>query len=139
MLKAIGVVLIILALALAIVPFFTDCESQGRLITLDNGKQISMKCHWTGRAELGIGVPLLVVGVLMLFARRRETATDLGVLSVVLGGMAIAFPAGLIGVCATPTMTCVTAMKPVLISAGAVVAALGIAAVVLSRLSKRLA
>ena len=36
----------------------------------------------------------------------------------------------------TETMTCVTAMKPVLISLGAVTAALGIAAVVLSRMSK---
>jgi hypothetical protein len=139
MLKAIGVVLIILALALAIVPFFTDCESQGKMITLENGKQISMKCHWAGTAELGVAVPLLFVGAMLLFARRRENATNLGILSIVLGGMAIAFPVWLIGVCAMPTMTCVTAMKPVLISAGAAAAALGVAAVVLSRLSKRLA
>jgi hypothetical protein len=136
--RAIGVVLVILALALAIVPFFADCESQGRMITLENGKQISMKCHWTGRAELGVAVPLLFVGAMLIFARRKETVTDLGIMSVVLGGMAIAFPAGVIGVCAMPTMTCVTAMKPVLISVGAVVAALGVAAVVLSRLSKSL-
>ena len=60
MLKAIGIALIIIAVALAIVPFFSDCESDGKMITLENGKQISMKCHWTGRAEIGVAVPLLV-------------------------------------------------------------------------------
>jgi hypothetical protein len=97
-----------------------------------------MKCHWAGRAEMGVAVPLLLVGVMMILARRKENATNLGILSVALGGMAISFPAGLIGVCSMPGMTCLTAMKPALISLGAVAAALGLAAIVLSRMSKAL-
>ena len=40
-----GVALVVLALATAIFPQFTDCESQGKMITLANGKTVSMKCH----------------------------------------------------------------------------------------------
>ena len=52
--KVIGGLLIALALLVAIVPMFTDCASQGRSLTLANGREIPMKCHWTGLAELAL-------------------------------------------------------------------------------------
>ena len=36
--KIIGAVLIVLSLVVAIAPLFTDCQSQGRAIVLENGK-----------------------------------------------------------------------------------------------------
>jgi hypothetical protein len=132
MLKAIGVLLIILALVLAIAPAFTDCESQDKVITLENGKTISMKCHWTGRAEIGVAVPLGLVGIMLVLSRRRESRIDLSILGTALGAIAILFPTVIIGVCMTPTMTCVTAMEPVLISAGAVAVAASLAGLVLA-------
>ena len=53
--KASVSILIILALVVAIVPQFTDCQSQGRAIELPNGKTIPMKCHWTARGRAGPG------------------------------------------------------------------------------------
>ena len=132
MLKAIAVLLIILALVLAIAPAFTDCQSQDKVITLENGKNVSMKCHWTGRAEIGVAVPLGLVGIMLLFSRRRESRVDLSILGIALGVLAILFPTVIIGVCMTPTMTCVTAMEPILIAAGAVAVAASLAALVLS-------
>ena len=130
--KAIAVLLIILALVLAIAPAFTDCQSQDKVITLENGKTISMKCHWTGRAEIGVAVPLGLVGIMLLFSRRRESRVDLSILGIALGVLAILFPTVIIGVCMTPTMTCVTAMEPILIAAGAVAVAASLAALVLA-------
>lgn len=120
MFKFLGIVLIVVALAMAVVPNFTDCESQGGMITLANGKLISMKCHWAGRAEIPVGLSLLVVGGMMAFNRRRVSLVNLSVLGIILSGFALAVPTFLIGTCTTPTMVCNTVMKPALLSLGGV-------------------
>jgi hypothetical protein len=122
----------ILAIAIAIVPMFTDCESAGRMLTLADGREISMKCHWTGRAELGLGLPLLAVGLMMGFSRRKETRRVLGVAGTTLGAVAILLPTSLIGVCMSPDMPCVSTMKPALIFMGALVIGISLVTVAFS-------
>lgn len=131
--KLFGITLIVLALVIAILPVFTDCQSQGKSLTLTNGKTVPMKCHWSGIAEIGVAVPLLAVGVIMAASRRKNILLTMGILGIVLGGLVIAFPNWLIGVCPTPTMICHTVMNPGLTVLGslAVVASLG--ALVLAR------
>ena len=131
--KVAGVATIILAIALAIVPMFSDCESAGRTMTLANGMQIPMKCHWTGRAELALSLPLAAVGLLMILSRKPESRRILGIMSIVMGTVAILLPTELIGVCMDPHMTCVSIMKPAIILAGALVLAIGVVVVVISR------
>lgn len=131
--KVLGVALAVMAVALVVVPMFTDCESQGKHITLPNGKEVSMKCHWSGVAEIGVGVPLFLVGAMMVASRRRSSQLGLGVMGITLGALAIAFPGGLIGVCQTPTMTCVTAMRPALIGLGGLTIAASLVGIVMSR------
>ena len=131
--KFLGIALIVIALAIAIVPFFTDCQSQGKTLTTDTGKTVPMKCHWTGIAEIGVAVPLLAVGAIMTASRRKGDLRNLGILGIILGAMAIAFPAGLIGVCQTPTMLCHSAMQTSLIVLGSLAIVGSIVAVVLSR------
>ncbi len=128
-----GIALVVLALAIAIVPAFTDCQSQGKALTTTNGKTVPMKCHWTGIAEIGVAVPLLTVGAMMTANRRRDDLRSLGVVGVILGVMAISFPFGLIGVCATPTMVCHTVMRPTLIILGSLAVVGSIGAMVLTR------
>jgi hypothetical protein len=110
---------IVLALVIGILPAFTDCLSQGRTLELANGKTVPMKCHWTGIAEIGVAVPLGLVGISEIFSKRKETFNILSMLGVVLGALAILFPTVLIGVCANPDMLCNMIMKPVLILSGA--------------------
>ena len=119
--KAIAVILIILALIVGIVPQFTDCLAQGREIEMPNGKTIPMKCHWTRQAEVAVALPLVVVGILMLFSRRRSTLRILSVVALALGISAILVPAYLIGTCASAEMICNLLMKPVLLFAGIVI------------------
>lgn len=131
--KFFGIALVILALAIAIIPAFSDCESQGRTLTVSNGKTVPMKCHWSGVAEIGVAVPLLAVGAMIAANRRRHNLGSLGIMGLVLGGLAIAFPMGLIGVCQTPTMTCQTIMKPALTLLGSLTIAGSIGAMVLAK------
>ena len=79
--KVFGIALIVVALALAIVPGFTDCQSQGKSISLASGKTVPMKCHWTGVAEIGVAAPLVVVGAVMSFSRRKSNMMTLGTVS----------------------------------------------------------
>jgi hypothetical protein len=109
---------IVLALAIGLLPVFTDCQSQGRALELANGKTVPMKCHWTGIAEIGVAIPLALVGVFDIFSKRKETYNFLSGTGGVLGALAILFPTALIGVCANPTMLCSMVMKPGLILSG---------------------
>jgi len=131
--KVVASIIIILALLIAIVPQFTDCESQGKMLTLESGKQVSMKCHWTARAEIAVGVPLLVVGLLMLAGKRKESIRNLGIVGAVLGLMAVLLPGVLIGVCSNDDMICNSIMDPALILMGVLVIVASGAAIWLSR------
>ncbi len=138
MFKVLGVVLVVVAIAIAVVPQFTDCQSQGLQITLANGKTTPMKCHWTGVAEMGMAIPLAGVGIMMAINRRKEASTYLGITGIVIAGVMLGLPTGLIGVCAAPTHTCVTLMKPALIGLGSLAVAGSALGIVMSRGSKLL-
>ncbi|MEJ2210495.1 MAG: DUF4418 family protein [Anaerolineae bacterium] len=116
--KAIGGILVVLALVLGIVPLFSDCHSQGSDITLANGATIPMKCHWTGRAELAVAGPLLFVGGLATVSRRKRVLRTGMAFGLILGTFALLLPTTLIGVCENPEMICNMVMKPTLIFAG---------------------
>jgi hypothetical protein len=132
MLKLFGLTILIMALIIAIVPQFTTCESQGKAITLANGNSVPMKCKWTAQAELGTSAPLFAVGALMTSSRRKESRKSLSVLGIILGVIVMLIPAYLIGVCQT-LMVCHTIMKPVLLTAGGVVAGVSLAGLWISR------
>jgi len=123
--KAIGITIMLLAIALIAVPRFTDCESQGKAIETVGGGTVAMPCHWSGIAEIGVAIPMYIIGAVMTTSRRRKTLAFLSLLGIVLGGLAIAFPAKLIGVCqGTTPMLCATLMKPslILLGGGAIIA-----------------
>ena len=133
MVKVVGVLMIVLALVLAIVPGFTDCESQGKVLTTAQGKAVSMKCHWTGRAEIAAAIPLGLAGVFALVSRRRETKRFAAIVGAASGILAILFATTLIGTCASATMYCNLAMKPVILAAGILAIAVSAVLFVLAR------
>lgn len=124
--KITGVLLILLAIVIGVTPLFTDCASQGRQLTLANGRTIPMKCHWTGLAEFTLAVPMLVVGALMAFDKGKRNLRNLNIVSAVLGVFVILLPTALIGVCANPDMLCNSIMRPTLILLGTLVVLLSV-------------
>jgi hypothetical protein len=116
--KIIGAFLIVLALVSAIAPQFLDCQSQGRSLALANGKTVPMKCHWSAIAELALGFPLGAAGLMMITSKRKETFRVSSIIGAVLGGLVIAVPTVLIGVCASNMMLCLSTMEPLLILTG---------------------
>ncbi len=135
--KIAGALIVILALVIGIVPQLTDCHSQGKLLTLADGRTVDMKCHWTAMAEVALAVPLLAVGGLMAFGRRKENRRSLGIMGTVLGVSAILVPTVLIGVCANNTMLCKSIMQPTLILAGTVAAVASLAILVVPMRASR--
>jgi hypothetical protein len=163
--KVLAVLIVIAALVIIIVPQFTNCESgkdnaATKSITIINVGSAStaqyagmsstmgaaeaaaalpyrmMKCFWSARAEIIAGIPLFVVGVLLLFARRRETTRVLGIVAVVVGLLTILIPTTIVGTCANSMMVCNTEMKPTLLVAGGITVALGIAAIAVGEMRR---
>ena len=124
--KFFGVALVAFAIAIAVVPAFTDCQSQSKAIQLPTGKTVEMKCHWTAQASIATAIPLGLVGAMMVFTKRKESRMIFAFSGVTLGALAILIPTKLIGVCST-AMLCHTAMQPALVALGslAIVTSLG--------------
>ncbi|MGD8598649.1 MAG: DUF4418 family protein [Anaerolineae bacterium] len=131
--RAIGVILVALALVIGIVPQFTDCWAQGSAIALPNGNRLPMRCHWTRQAEVAVAFPLGIAGLMVLFTRRRQTLRALLVVGLALGIAVILVPAYLIGVCASDDMICSLVMKPTLLFAGILTVATNLAGLVYLR------
>jgi hypothetical protein len=130
--KAVAVLMILLSVLIGVIPMYTDCESHGRALTLADGRQVPMKCHWTAQAESAVAVPLFATGALLTTSKKKESMRNLGILGAILGVFVILLPTALIGVCANPEMVCNSVMKPTLILTGSLVIALSLFGVVKS-------
>jgi hypothetical protein len=126
--KIIAIVLMLAGLITIFVPSFYTCQAHGKAIQLPAGGSIPMKCLWTARAEIGMGVLLLVVGAFLFMSSKLESRRFLSVLVLILGIFILLLPTTLIGVCINPDMQCVVLMKPILLLIGVVTGALGVVA-----------
>jgi hypothetical protein len=131
--KTIAAILVVLAFAIAIVPQYTDCLSQGMAITLPSGMTMPMKCHWTRQAELATAGPLAAVGIMMGLSKRKRTIRALGIVGIVVGLFVILLPVTLIGVCASDQMICNMVMRPSLILGGILIIVTSVVALLASR------
>jgi hypothetical protein len=122
-----ALVLIVLGVLLAIAPwtFAPVCEVNGMYAQLASGKTLPMPCGWTARAEIGLGVLLVVTGILLAIAKSNETKRIIGIFGTVIGVLAILFPTYITKMCGIAEHPCNLVTKPVLIL-------LGLAAIIVS-------
>ena len=115
--KVLAILIIILGLVIIIVPQFTNCEyGKEQPATLNmktsgagaveyasmGGMEAGaaeasvpyrmMKCFWSARAEIVAGVPLVALGALLFFARRKETIRVIGILTALIGVLTLLIP-----------------------------------------------
>lgn len=65
-----------------------------------------MKCHWTGQAELGVGLFIAALGVLLLVFSNEKVRLGLSLAAVLAGVLVLLLPTALIGGCSMSTMNC---------------------------------
>jgi hypothetical protein len=131
--KTMGILMIVLALVIAIVPIFTDCLANGKTLTTADGRSVPMKCHWTAIAEIGMAIPLALVGIFNFTSKRRETFRTLNLIGLAIGALVISFPTFLIGVCANKMMPCNMIELPTLIMSGIMIMAASLVALYSTR------
>jgi len=119
-----SILIILLAILIGVVPYFFNCQYDGKMLTLENGKQIPMKCYWTARSSSTIAVILLAIGIISGLAKKVETLRALNILGIMLGVVVVLLPTWIIGVCTHPGASCNLVMKPALIFMGVLVAAI---------------
>ena len=100
------------------------CEG---LLELASGKQVPMRCHWTARAEMLLGVLILGVGLMIAFLKSPEERQRLHHQVAILGAATVLTPLFIIPTCASPDMACNIATKPALIILGGIVLLVGLA------------
>jgi hypothetical protein len=93
-----GIAIVILGLLLAVgtQTIFPVCEA---------GEKV-MKCFWTGRAAIGIGGVIAVIGILLLVFGNKRTRIGLLLSLVPIGVYTVLIPNVLIGVCGGAHMNC---------------------------------
>jgi hypothetical protein len=141
--RVIGILIVILALVIAIVPSLYNCEAyadEGSMSATTMGGGMTdttmgasagtsqpvtarMPCHYSARSAVLIAIPLAILGLLLLVSKRRETNRALAVLGISLGAVTMAVPS-VVGVCGMATMICNEVLKPTLLLAGGMVVVL---------------
>ena len=77
-----------------------------------------MRCYWTGRAELGIGLLIAILGILIFLIPSARTRLGINLSLVFTGLLASSVPTVLIGVCEMPKMNCHAVAAPSLLVLG---------------------
>lgn len=108
----IGIVYLILGVLLIVGPmtFISVCP-QGEKI---------MKCFWTQRAELGVGVVFVMSGLFMMLLKSESVRLGMSISNALLGILTILMPAVLIGGCKKADMACRSITFPVFYVIGAI-------------------
>lgn len=74
-----------------------------------------MKCFWTARAELGLGIVVIWGGLLLLLMRALAVRTGVCLVLLAVTVLAASLPLGLIGMCRMADMPCRAGTLPALV------------------------
>ena len=118
-----GISIGVLGLLILLIPvcIFPTCS---KVMEIVGGGTEPMKCFWSGRAEIGIGLLILCGGVLMTFLKSAPVRLGISMMTALAGILGILVPSVLIGGCEMNMMTCrMTTFPAVTVISGLAVAA----------------
>ncbi|MEW6622164.1 MAG: DUF4418 family protein [Bacillota bacterium] len=105
-----GIVGMLIGILIIFTPFHLAPVCQG-LLELTNGKMVPMRCHYTGQAEVYLGILIVFTALLLFLSKSYAVKKSLALILVALGIVVILLPTKLgIGVCMSP-MECHTTAK----------------------------
>jgi hypothetical protein len=124
-----GSIVIILGLLISLGPqyLFKTCAPHGGAFPL---------CHWTARAELGMGMIIAALGMCLIFFNDPKTQIGISIGIFLVSIMVIGLPYALIGGCKSSEMACRKVAFPALIIEGSTLLIYSIIIVVYSELKK---
>jgi hypothetical protein len=124
-----GIAIAALGLLIALVPvcIFPACS---KMIETAAGGTVPMKCFWSGRAEIGIGLLILSGGVLLAFFKSAPVRIGISLMTALTGVLGILVPTLLIAGCEMPAMTCRMTTFPALNILNVLTIAAGLANVI---------
>ncbi|HWQ64234.1 MAG TPA: DUF4418 family protein, partial [Methanospirillum sp.] len=127
-----AIILIIVGLLTIFLPWYIlpVCEAADKsspgMADMHMDKGVIMKCGYTARGEIGLGILGVLLGLTLLILPRREARRAVGIQTIGVGIITILLPTVLIGVCGTPTAPCVIGTKPGLILLGTITIIIGV-------------
>lgn len=111
-------------------------ENTGKQASMKE-KNMVMKCHWTARAELGIGIFIALIGIFLLIFQSGQVRLGLSLALILSGVLALLIPTALIGVCGSLQMTCRSLTLPALTILSSIVIVTSVANVIYLNYSNR--
>lgn len=95
----------VFGLLIALVPvcIFPTCA---KVIETAAGGTVPMKCFWSGRAEIGIGLLILCGGVLLAVFKSTAIRGGISIMTALTGILGLMVPTVLIGGCEMHDMAC---------------------------------
>jgi len=125
----IGAIVIALGFLIALGPqyLFKVCAPHGGTFTL---------CHWTARAELGMGMIIAALGICLIVFNDPKTQIGITIGILLISIMVIGFPYALIGGCKGSEMACRKIAFPALAIEGSILLVYSIIVVVFSEMKK---
>lgn len=118
----IAILIMILGLLIITVPTYIlpVCSPTGVTALSADGHSHSagikfMKCHWTGQAEIGVGILIVVLGLFMLLTKLAAVRLGISIALSCIALLAAAIPTILIGVCPSEMMQCHMGTLPALL------------------------
>ena len=127
----IGTFFLTLGLLIAIGPqtIFKPCSALLEITAEEGarGMTVPMRCHWSAKAEIGIGGVIALLGLLLLFFHNVQVRLGLSMALPALGLVSVLLPGRhLIGVCMARTMECRILMLPMLTMLGSLIIAVSL-------------
>lgn len=118
--KFLAVLLLVLGVLIAVTPryIFPVCEYKGLRMMTQGGGYTPMRCFYTGRAELGLGLLTVLLSIFLLLSTQRETQIYLSLSLALVFSLSLLIPFWLIGICQGPTMPCRVGTWPALLLEG---------------------